>query len=48
MKTTIANIKLSWVTQRAMGREMINVGLPVLTIEPLDLYEAALERTQNN
>ena len=29
-----------------MGREMINVGLPVLTIEPLDLYEAALERTQ--
>ncbi|HEY6244342.1 MAG TPA: hypothetical protein VIX17_10360 [Pyrinomonadaceae bacterium] len=35
MKTTIANIKLSWVTQRAMGREMINVGLPVLKIEPL-------------
>jgi len=48
VKTTIANIKLSWVTQRAMGREMIDGGLPVLTIEPLDLYEAALEMAQNS
>jgi hypothetical protein len=43
VKTTIANIKLAWVKQWAMCREMVNLGLPDLTIKPLpELYEATL------